>query len=145
MQPLLGWLKAKGEKVDCLNFSLNAIPQEESDREAYLTSERLRNVLQHVSSHTDRLLLISKTFPKSFEIEALSAYADCLFYGISDEQMSDLDALPENTLFFIQDSRTAPLLLHRLQPRLEQLMKRWTNSSFSALKSAWERFPLKKI
>ena len=145
IKPLISWLEKSGKKITLLDLAKEGVFKGESDREAYLASQRFQDLLSQLSLNYDHILIVSVAAAQSFEVETLSGYSDRLLYGVSDEMLEELEILPEATLFFIQEKRIKKGSKADLVRLLEALMKRVKGFSFSSLKRVWEHFPLRKI
>jgi len=147
--PLSSWMEKRGERVLLFDVNAHPLPEgfSESDRMAYLTSERFMKHLVSLKDSYDRILLLLKHPASKLETKWLVSYADAVVYGVTDETLSELSDLPETTYFYAPEIFVESMTLKALQPRLEKLLKRLSEKHFSSssAKNVWERFPQEKF
>jgi capsular polysaccharide biosynthesis protein len=143
------WMGKRGEKILVLDVDRLALPEkfEESDRLAYLSSEQFKSFLESQKKLYARIFLVSQQAASSFIIGLLASLADRIVYGVTDEYLSDIKELPDNSLYYIQEARIEKRTLNSLQPILDKMLKNLSakSFSFSSWKDVLKRFPLRKI
>lgn len=101
---LTDWLTSRGESLFTIDLT-SQVPDfmHCEEREAFLSSKRFQDRLATFKEEYDRIVIITQGTPQSFETQILTKIADTTLYGVSEEQISDLASLPQETLFFMQE------------------------------------------
>ena len=139
---LVEWLTKRGDRVYILDLASDELPDimDGEEKSAYLASSRFQRDLSVIKESSNRILILSKELPNSFELNVLLPYADAVVYGIFDEGLSEIESL-----FFIQERVHQKMVnLAKIGPLLEVLVTKMKNSSSFSPKDVLKRVRSKK-
>lgn len=96
--------------------------------------------IEELREENQSILLVSQQDPHSLLTKELQALADTTVYFITDERWSEIEQLPEKTLFIVEPHPMKKMTLAEIRPLLARLLRQMRSSSSSFL----ERFPLRR-